>query len=64
METTLSIRLREGTKVSHRLAEQRASLDSMPLDNETIQKVVDEANLAFRLNQDVFASMENLAKPN
>ncbi|MCA1899801.1 MAG: biliverdin-producing heme oxygenase [Chloroflexi bacterium] len=42
----------------------RAALDSMPLDDETIQKIIDEANLAFRLNRDVFASMTNLAESN
>jgi len=41
----------------------RLALDSMPLDNHSVQKIVDEANLAFRLNRDVFDSMANLFEP-
>ncbi len=35
----------------------RAQLDSMPLDEITSQKIVDEANHAFALNRKVFDSM-------
>ena len=41
----------------------RLALDSMPLDNHSVQKIVDEANLAFRLNRGVFDSMANLFEP-
>lgn len=35
----------------------RALLDALPLDADTIQRIVAEANLAFQLNRDVFAAM-------
>lgn len=41
----------------------RLALDSMPLDHHSVQEIVDEANLAFRLNRDVFDSMTNLFEP-
>lgn len=37
--------------------EYRARLDAMPLDDATAQRIVDEANFAFALNRQVFASM-------
>jgi heme oxygenase len=40
--------------------EYRALLDSMPVDDTTSQKIVDEANHAFELNRGVFDSMMKL----
>ncbi|MDZ7289591.1 MAG: biliverdin-producing heme oxygenase [candidate division KSB1 bacterium] len=37
--------------------EYRAQLDSMPVDETTCQKIVDEANHAFALNREVFETM-------
>jgi heme oxygenase len=36
----------------------RQALDSLPIDEETIQRIVDEANYAFALNRDVFHELE------
>ncbi len=35
----------------------RGALDAMPVNAKTAQRIVDEANLAFQLNRDVFAAM-------
>ncbi len=35
----------------------RQQMDSIQVDSDSSQKIVDEANLAFQLNRDVFASM-------
>lgn len=39
-------------------AQYRNALDSLPLDEETITRVVDEANLAFELNMALFQELE------
>lgn len=40
----------------------RQALDSLPIDEATIQRIVDEANLAFKLNRDVMHELENDVK--
>lgn len=40
----------------------RITLDSMPVDKHLIERIVDEANLAFQLNRDVFDSMTDLSE--
>jgi heme oxygenase len=36
----------------------RDALDSLPVDDATAQAIVDEANLAFQLNRNVFHELE------
>lgn len=40
----------------------RQALDSLPIDSDTIQQIVDEANLAFQLNRDVMHELEPAVK--
>jgi heme oxygenase len=35
----------------------REKLDSLPVDEKTAAKIVEEANLAFSLNRDIFNSL-------
>ncbi|HEY9620940.1 MAG TPA: heme oxygenase (biliverdin-producing) [Crinalium sp.] len=37
----------------------RETLDSLPVDDDTIQRIVDEANYAFALNRDVVHELED-----
>lgn len=50
----------EITNIPHFKDEYRMALDSLPVDEESVQKIVDEANLAFCLNRAVFDSMISL----
>ncbi|HEY9818757.1 MAG TPA: biliverdin-producing heme oxygenase, partial [Candidatus Obscuribacterales bacterium] len=46
-----------------RIKEQyRQALDSLPLDDETIERIVAEANDAFTLNRDVMHELEDEVK--
>ncbi len=40
----------------------RQALNSLPIDEETIQRIVDEANYAFQLNRDVMHDLEDDVK--
>lgn len=40
----------------------RYALNSMPIDDELAQKIVDEANASFTLNHDVVHKLENNVK--
>ena len=40
----------------------RQALNSLPVDEETIQRIVDEANYAFQLNRDVVHELEDDVK--
>ncbi|MEM7064826.1 MAG: heme oxygenase (biliverdin-producing) [Cyanobacteria bacterium P01_B01_bin.77] len=40
----------------------RDALNSLPIDNGLVQRIVDEANLAFKLNQNVMHELEPLIK--
>lgn len=40
----------------------RQTLDSLPIDEATIQRIVDEANYAFQLNRDVVHELEDDVK--
>jgi heme oxygenase len=40
----------------------RQALDSLPLDNETIEAIIEEANLVFALNRDVMHELEDDVK--
>lgn len=37
----------------------RTALDNLPVDTPLVDKMLDEANYAFKLNQDLFASLED-----
>ncbi len=40
----------------------RDALNSLPIENSLVQKIVDEANLAFQLNRNVMHELESLVK--
>ncbi|HIK28216.1 MAG: heme oxygenase (biliverdin-producing) [Oscillatoriaceae bacterium SKW80] len=40
----------------------RQALNSLPIDEETIQRVIDEANYAFKLNRDLMHELEDDVK--
>ena len=40
----------------------RNALNSLPIETSVVQKIVDEANLAFQLNRNVMHDLEPLVK--
>lgn len=40
----------------------RLALDALPADDETMQRIVDEANVAFRMNWNVMHELEDDVK--
>ncbi|MCM1983643.1 biliverdin-producing heme oxygenase [Lyngbya confervoides] len=43
-------------------AQYRNALDALPIDEETVQRIIDEANYAFQLNRDLVHDLEDEVK--